>query len=159
MHHIEGSYYRFRLKAANLVGSCDWSEWSNSVLTLIVPSDPASISVTAASELGAEIDFRVSYGPPLQTGTGDHSWPLLSYSIQASVLTSSNPLGQSCRSISGAITVNGTTTSTIVEALTVGCIYNISVSATNVVGEGISRSYTLVVKVSHPAAQRFDDYN
>jgi hypothetical protein len=159
MHDTEGIYYRYRLKAANLVGNGDWSEWSDSIMALIVPSDPTSISISAASELGAETDFRVLYGLPLQTGAGDQSWPLLSYSIQVSVLTSLNPLGQSCRSIPGAITVNGTTTSTIVKALTVGCIYRISVGATNLVGEGVSRSYDLLVKVSNPAAQWFNDYN
>lgn len=144
-----GEMYRFRCKASNDLGSSNWSAWSWSSIALVVPSIPQSISIAADGPLGAEIDFRISYARPLETGSGDSAWPLLSYGISASRVYASNLLGGACKTMSDAVIVNATTLSGRIKALTTRCTYRIHVRAKNVIGWGpSSTSYDLIVKVN-----------
>jgi len=138
-----GRNYRFRCKAAHDLGTRDWSAWLPSSTAVIVGivfnicdrarrttiNGRTSISNDCDSAFGAEIDFRVSYVRPSETGSGDSAWPILSYAIVADRLYESNLLGHACNILASSVIVNGPTSIGIVSALTTGCTYCIIVRA------------------------------
>ena len=134
-----GMYYRFRCRAVSPVGAGTWSNWSVSVIVLIKPSSPTSLSFVSESP-GSSMDFRVSFEPPLETGNGNDSWPLVLYEI------SINATNATCSNKSDVNYVNGSKTASVVTGLIPGCKYEISVRAQNVIGWGPRTFSTLLVK-------------
>ena len=143
-----GVYYRARGRAQNVIGYGPWSVWSTPVIVLLTPGSPRLISAAAASPEGTEIDFRISWTHPLETGNGSSAWPLLAYEVRVTVQAANNPLGRVCNVKPAPVVTNGTRVTTVViSALTSKCSYEIAVRASNLVGWGPSAYYMLVVKV------------
>jgi len=130
---FQGVYYQARVRAVSYAGNGTWSASATSIV-LFVPTAPVDLALAWHNASSTEVSFSYSFSRPIDTGTGDSSWPLMTFNIDFAPNGQTNPVGETCLPVDQVI--NGSLTSGTADGLTKGCTYDVSISAANKAGSG-----------------------